>query len=111
MYFGGSWCEPCKSQNEFYNTLYTELHQKGLNFLNVSLEIKGQREEWKKGIKNQKILWPSVSNLEYWKDPVAKLYSIDGFPAVFLLDSKGIIVAKNLQGEALKAKILELLNK
>lgn len=109
LYFGGSWCEPCKAQNEFYNSLYSEFHAKGLNLLQVSLEIKGQREEWKKSIQEQKIIWPSVSNLDYWKDPVAKLYSIDGFPAVFILDEKGTIVAKNLEGQALKAKIKALL--
>jgi len=111
LYFSGSWCEPCKTKNEYYTTLYSEFHSKGLNIVNVSLEIKGQREKWKAAIKEQKINWVSVSNLDNWNDPLAKLYSIDGFPAVFIIDSKGVIVAKNLEGDQLKKKIIELLSK
>ncbi|RXR16329.1 AhpC/TSA family protein [Flavobacterium amnicola] len=111
LYFSGSWCEPCKIKNQYYTTLYSEFHPKGLNIVNISLEIKGQREKWKAAIKEQKMSWVSVSNLDNWNDPLAKLYSIDGFPAVFILDSKGIIVAKNLEGDPLKKKIIELLSK
>ena len=45
------------------------------------------------------------------KDPVAIQYGITQIPTTFLLDSDGKIVAKDLFGEDLKAKINELLAK
>jgi hypothetical protein len=37
------------------------------------------------------------------------LYEVDGIPATFILDAKGNIVAKNLRGDELKAKVKEIL--
>jgi hypothetical protein len=45
------------------------------------------------------------------KDPIAIQYGITQIPTTFLLDSDGKIVAKDLFGEDLKAKINELLAK
>jgi hypothetical protein len=36
-------------------------------------------------------------------------YEVDGIPATFILDAKGNIIAKNLRGDELKAKIKEVL--
>jgi hypothetical protein len=36
-------------------------------------------------------------------------YEVDGIPATFILDAKGSIVAKNLRGEELKAKVKEII--
>jgi hypothetical protein len=36
-------------------------------------------------------------------------YEVDGIPATFILDAKGNIVAKNLRGDELKAKVKEIL--
>jgi len=36
-------------------------------------------------------------------------YEVDGIPATYILDAKGNIIAKNLRGEELKAKVKEIL--
>jgi hypothetical protein len=41
-------------------------------------------------------------------DEVRKLYQIQAVPTVFILDQKGVIVAKNLRGEELDKKIVEI---
>ena len=51
-----------------------------------------------------------MSNLKFWNDPIAKLYEVTAIPATFLLDEKGIIIARNLRGIALYNKVEELLN-
>ena len=51
-----------------------------------------------------------MSNLKFWNDPIAKLYEVTAIPATFLLDDKGIIIARNLRGLALYNKVEELLN-
>jgi hypothetical protein len=43
-------------------------------------------------------------------DEIAKMYSVNAIPAAFLLDENGVIVAKNLRGPELEAKVSELLD-
>lgn len=87
--------------------LYEELHSKGLNIIGVSLDEDATK--WKNAIAKDKLTWTQISNLKGWKDPIALMYQVDGIPATFILDAEGNIVAKNLRGEELKAKVKELL--
>jgi hypothetical protein len=56
------------------------------------------------------LVWPQISNLKFWDEPIAKQYNVESIPATFILDAKGVIVARDLRGDALKAKVNELLN-
>jgi hypothetical protein len=47
--------------------------------------------------------------LQFWQDPIARAYGVRSIPATFLLDENGVIIAKNLRGSALQAKMDELL--
>jgi peroxiredoxin len=105
--FWASWCGPCRKENPNVVALYNEFHSKGLNIIGVSLD--DELNEWKNAIQKDKITWTQVSNLKKWSDPVAKLYEVEQIPSTFILDSNGTIVAKDLRGEELKAKIKELL--
>jgi peroxiredoxin len=105
--FWASWCGPCRKENPNVVALYNEFHSKGLNIIGVSLD--NELNEWKNAIQKDKITWTQVSNLKKWSDPVAKLYEVEQIPSTFILDSNGTIVAKDLRGEELKAKIKELL--
>ena len=42
---------------------------------------------------------------------MAQLYNVRAIPAAFLLDENGVIVATNLRGDALEAKVKELIEK
>ncbi|MGV9003578.1 redoxin domain-containing protein [Flavobacterium sp.] len=107
--FWASWCNPCRQENPSVVAMYNELHSKGLNIIGVSLDE--NLDKWKKAIDDDKITWNQVSNLKGWKDPIAVQYNITQIPATIILDANGTIVAKDLRGEELKAKIKELLAK
>jgi peroxiredoxin len=107
--FWASWCAPCRKENPNVVALYNELHDKGLNIIGVSLEKEGDSQKWKDAILADKLTWPQVSNLQYWSDPIAKKYNVQSIPATFILDASGKIVAKDLRGDELKAKVIELL--
>jgi len=106
--FWAAWCKPCRAENPNIVKVYEKYHDKGLNVLGVSLDRTA--EAWKKAIEDDGLAWQHVSHVAYFNDPIAKLYNIDAIPAAFLLDENGIIVAKNLRGPALEAKVAELLN-
>lgn len=106
--FWASWCGPCRAENPNVVALYKEFHAKGLNIIGVSLDKDASK--WKEAIAKDGLVWTQISNLKYWDEPIAKQYNVESIPATFILDAKGTIVAKDLRGAALKAKVTELLN-
>ena len=105
--FWASWCGPCRAENPNVVALYKEFHPKGLNIIGVSLDKDAAK--WKDAIAKDGLTWPHVSNLKFWDDPIAKQYNVQSIPATFILDAKGNIVAKDLRGDELRAKVTELL--
>lgn len=107
--FWASWCGPCRRENPNVVALYNEFHDKGFNIIGVSLDKEDKKDEWIKAIEVDKLTWTQISNLKHWQDPIARQYNVQGIPATFLLDAEGKIVAKNLRGAELRAKVAELL--
>ena len=104
--FWAAWCKPCRAENPNVVRIYNKYKDKGLNILSVSLDRNA--DDWKKAIQEDGLDWNHVSNVQYF-DQIAELYNVNAIPAIFILDDKGIIVAKDLRGEALDQKIGELL--
>ncbi len=105
--FWASWCKPCRQENPNMVALYKEFHAKGLNIVSVSLDEKA--DEWKKAIASDKLTWTNISNLKDFEDPIAIQYSIKLIPSTIIIDASGKVVAKDLRGAELKAKIASLL--
>lgn len=105
--FWASWCGPCRKENPSVVAMYNELHPQGLNIIGVSLDKDATK--WNDAIAKDKLTWNQVSSLQFWQDPIAVLYNIKSIPSTWILDKNGIIVAKDLRGDELKAKIIELL--
>ena len=107
--FWASWCGPCRQENPNVVAMYNELHEKGLNIIGVSLDKEGDTQKWKDAIAKDGLTWNHISNLKHWKEPIAEQYNVKSIPATFLLDASGKIVARDLRGDELKAKVKELL--
>ena len=107
--FWASWCGPCRQENPNVVAIYKELHSKGLNIIGVSLDK--DAKAWKDAIAKDKLTWNHVSNLKFWDEPIAAQYKVESIPATFILDASGNVVAKDLRGDALRAKVIELLAK
>jgi peroxiredoxin len=105
--FWASWCGPCRRENPNVVKAYQAFHKKGFDILGVSLDRDSAR--WVKAIEDDKLEWTQVSDLKYWDCEPARLYGVRSIPANFLLNPEGIIIAKNLTGEALYQKLKELL--
>ncbi len=106
--FWAAWCKPCRAENPNVVAVYNKYHDKGLNIVGVSLDRTA--DAWKKAIVDDGLEWNHISNIAYFDDKIAKMYNVTAIPAAFLLDENGVIVAKNLRGPALEAKVAELLN-
>lgn len=106
--FWAAWCRPCRAENPNIVKVYNKYHDKGLNIIGVSLDKTA--DAWKKAIIDDGLVWNQISNVAYFQDEIARMYNVNAIPAAFLLDENGVIVAKNLRGPALEAKVAELLN-
>jgi peroxiredoxin len=107
--FWASWCRPCREENPNLVAIYKDFKDKGFEILGISLDK--EKEAWLKAIRDDKLTWKQVSDLQYWENRAAKVYGIRSIPANVLIDPNGIIIAKNLRGDDLRKKLEEVLGK
>jgi peroxiredoxin len=107
--FWASWCAPCIRELPNVLECYSAFHDKGFEIVGVSLD--GDTKAWKAAIDKYNLKWPQMSDLAGWQSKAVSLYSFSGIPHTVLLDPKGIIIANDLRGSALKEKLSELLGK
>ena len=104
--FWASWCGPCRRENPNVVKLYNDFNDKGFEILGVSFDEDFNR--WVGAIEDDQLTWPHVSDLQGWGSAAGKLYGINSIPATVLVDREGVIVAKNLRGDALRQKLEEI---
>lgn len=109
--FWASWCGPCRQENPNIVAAYNKYNSKGFTVLGVSLDKENGREAWLNAIKNDGLVWTQLSDLKFWQNEVARMYSIESIPTNFLIDPNGKIIAKNLRAEFLHTKLEEILGK
>lgn len=105
--FWAAWCKPCRAENPNVVSVYNQYHEKGLEIISISLDK--SKEDWLAAITADQMDWHHISTLQYFDDPIARLYNINAIPATLILDENGVIVAKDLRGPALGAQIAKML--
>ncbi len=105
--FWASWCPPCMAELPYLKAAYDEYHPAGFEIYGVSYDDDGAA--WRSTIANEGMNWVHVSALKGWECPTQALYGVNSIPRNLLIDSKGTVVAENLRGDALAAKLAELL--
>lgn len=106
--FWASWCGPCRAENP--NVLKAYNKYKGKNFAILGVSLDSKKESWLEAIKADGLSWTEVSDLNSWHNNVAQKYFIKAIPQNFLIDPAGKIIAKNLRGEDLDAKLASIFN-
>lgn len=105
--FWASWCRPCRMENPNVVKMYNKYHAKGFEILGVSLDK--TKEAWTGAIQQDGLTWKHVSDLAFWNNAVAQQYGVSAIPYTVLVDRDGKVLAKNLRGAALEAKLAEVL--
>ena len=105
--FWASWCKPCRMENPNVVKLYNKYKDLGFTVFSVSLD--NNVERWVNAIRQDNLSWPNhVSDLKQWRTEATKIYGFRGIPYTVLIDKEGKIIAKNLRGLSLEAKLKEL---
>lgn len=124
--FWASWCRPCRWDNRHLIQVVNEFkdidfpaeknwlgkpkYQKGFEVFSVSLDK--SKQSWETAIKQDKLDWPwHVSDLGYWNSKLSQKYRVNSIPSNFLIDPNGVILGKNLRGQALNSALLDITNR
>ena len=107
--FWASWCGPCRAFNPDLVKIYKKFHKKGFEILGVSHDK--SYDAWVKGIKDDKLTWPQVSDLKDWDNEAGVMYNVSSVPYNVFVDQNGIIVGRGIGKKEVAAFIEEFLNK
>jgi len=102
--FWASWCKPCIGEIPFMQKAYKTYKHKGFEIFSVSVDK--DPAAWKKAVKDHGMTWLQGHDTQ---DISHTEYGVMSIPTTLLLDKDGVIIAKNLRGEALEAKLKELM--
>ena len=125
--FWASWCGPCRRDNPHIVSIYDKFNQANFKSANgfevVSISLDGltdrrgnpkqdnAKQDWLDAVMDDGLVWESHgSELKGWDSEVVKQYHVNSIPSNFLIDGKGVIIAKDLKGPALYATIKRLTN-
>ena len=103
--FWASWCGPCKQQIPELTALHQQYKDKELILLGIA--VRDKEENTEKAIDDLGIPYPQIINAQ---DIPASLYGVDAIPHTILFAPDGIIIARNIYGNELKAKLDEIFN-
>jgi hypothetical protein len=85
---------------------YRKYHESGFEVYGVSLD--NNRESWIKGIQSDSLPWTQVSDLKKWDSETAMRYAVRAIPFSLLISRDGTIIARELRGPELFAKLEEI---
>jgi peroxiredoxin len=105
--FWASWCGPCRAESPNLVKAYERFKTKNFEIFGVSLDQ--TKDKWLKAIKDDNYTWPQAGDMKGWENEAARQFGIMGIPFNMIVDPNGVVIARNLRGEALEKKLEEIL--
>ncbi|SCC44449.1 Thiol-disulfide isomerase or thioredoxin [Chitinophaga costaii] len=110
--FWASWCMPCRADNPHLKAVHERYKDVPFAILGVSMDYTDKgKEYWLRAVTMDGVTWDQASDLQGFGGGCGKLYGLTAVPTNYLIDPTGKIIAKNLRGDNLDRKLVELFGK
>lgn len=117
--FWATWCGPCIQEIPNVVAAYNQYHDQGFEIVGISFDRApdaakpSPKQKTAEGVlaftREKGMPWPQYYDGQHWNNPYGKQYGIQGIPAMFLLDKRGLVVSTNARGPKLAQEIQRLL--
>ncbi len=104
--FWGTWCGPCMQMVPDERKLLARLAGKPFALVGVNSDT--DRARLKAAVEEERITWRSFQDGPA-PSPIAKAWNVHSWPAVYVLDRKGVIRYRNVRGRDLEEAVDTLL--
>jgi thiol-disulfide isomerase/thioredoxin len=111
--FWATWCGPCVAEMPRMKELYAKYHDKGVEFIGISLDQSkedGGFDKLKAFVAKNDIPWPQYYQGNHWQSEFSKSWGVNSIPAVFLVDREGKLFSTDAGGN-LESLIRELMDR
>ncbi|MFB3890700.1 MAG: TlpA family protein disulfide reductase [Phycisphaerae bacterium] len=100
--FWATWCPPCREEVPFMKKMYAAYKAKGVEFVGVSLDQEGQKDQVARFVKEQGMDWPQTYAGRFWDDPTAKRYGVDAIPSLWIIGKDGKVIVDGIEMQTLE---------
>ena len=104
--FWASWCRPCRMENP--NVVATYKKYRNKNYTVFAVSIDRTKQPWLEAIKADGLTWTHVLDFQGGDNSVGQRFKIATIPQNLLIDPNGVLIARNLRGPELEAKLASL---
>lgn len=108
--YWATWCTPCLMALPGVAAVHRRFRDRGLAVVGVSIDDARDREKVAAKVKELGLEFPVIFDGRGGKGELALANKVLAVPATFLIDRKGRVRFSNLEGDALAARIAELLD-
>ena len=105
--FWASWCPDCRKEMPELVEMYAAYKDKNFEIVGYSLDQ--NKDTWVKSIETLNIVWPQMSDCDFWDSQGAKLYAVQAIPLTILINPEGNIIERGLDIATLKKNLAGLL--
>jgi len=96
--FWATWCDPCVAEIPHMRELYGKYKDKNVEFVGISLDRAGQKEELKEFVEQRKMSWIHTYSGMFWNDPTVQKYGVESIPSIWVVGKDGRVVSTNARG-------------
>jgi peroxiredoxin len=107
--FWASWSKSSIAEVPQLLAVYDQYRPRGFEIIGISLD--DDQLKLSAFITRNKMRWPQFCDASTWNNKLALKYGVNTLPTNYLLDTEGKIIAKNLRGSELEAKVAAALPK
>lgn len=98
--FWASWCDPCVKLLPNLKEIWTDYQDK--DFVMIGISFDSNQQVWKDYIGSEELDWVQAFDDGKSRGSAAQMYKVQAIPQSYLIGRDGILIGKNIHGDALR---------